>query len=257
MNPEFLAELSWWAYPESLETSTDKEWSQAVIKKLAARGWTAATYALNGNEVLSAYNEQDLCIAFRGTTDGFDWLTNGLVVDPLHRRMPSAGLHAHTGHCGYVRSLEAVWEHCAQLLQNHRNKKLHWTGHSKGGALASLACLRALSEGFASHSCYTFGEPANASRGLVRWSKQFNHLDRRRYVRCQDIVPRCPMWMQWTGRLKHWGKHYYFDRNMELRINHSQAWVAWDVGRSVTQQWLQCVEHHYMNGYVSLVKQNW
>lgn len=70
-------------------------------------------------------------------------------------------------------------------------KKLYITGHSRGGALASL-CARHFSKNRRKESiCYTFGAPA---QGTLDYIRQYNemYIDHTRVVNGYDVVPTMP-----------------------------------------------------------------
>src|SRR5262245_1543931 len=71
-----------------------------------------------------------------------DWL-NSFVADQVHVDYAAGGVHR-----GFHRSIESLWRDCDLLstLQaaTQGGKPLFLTGHSKGGALATLAALHCL-----------------------------------------------------------------------------------------------------------------
>lgn len=98
-------------------------------------------------------NGTNVVVAFRGTHEDREWvegLTYGLT--------PWVGGRAHKG---FVRLLDGVWQQVLAGLYDARahERRLWVTGHSVGGALATLAGLRLEHEGFDVQAVYTFGAP--------------------------------------------------------------------------------------------------
>ena len=86
-------------------------------------------------------------LVFRGTTGGMtNWLFN---LDMLPCPWPAGG----KVHRGFSRLIRSVWESIDAALQEV-SKPLFYTGHSLGGALATLAA--SLNP---PHAVYTFGAP--------------------------------------------------------------------------------------------------
>jgi hypothetical protein len=114
-------------------------------------------------------------LVFRGTDQLRDWLAN---VQALPRRWPRGG-HVHRG---FLRSLLRVWRPLRMHLAG-RAAPLFVTGHSLGGALATLAgsALRA-------RAVYTFGSPrvGDAAFAATLQAPLFRVENRR------DVVTRVP-----------------------------------------------------------------
>lgn len=253
LSPAVHASLSQLAYPSAVGAVSDSDWSVLAPRAVANLGFDAETHCEDDNEVLAAWNDEHLVFAFRGTTTGFDWLADSAYLSPWGI-MPRVGVsYGLPAHWGYVRSLQTVWPWIRSVWEHHSTKQIHWTGHSKGGGIASLAAARSLAAGRPVASCYTFGEPPNTSRHLARLMKNAR-FDRRRYVRCQDPVPRLFRIPRLLGCLNHWGDVYYFDRHDELRINHSSIWMLWD--RTTSRILNGFSLQHDVNGYRLLVEQH-
>jgi Lipase (class 3) len=87
-----------------------------------------------------AYNDNHALLAFRGTEATND---NDKVADAELDRTPEAGTLVHSG---FKRYLDGVWGQVLQCVAayrvNHPNQRICITGHSLGGALATLAFTR-------------------------------------------------------------------------------------------------------------------
>ncbi|HJW86670.1 MAG TPA: lipase family protein [Candidatus Brocadiaceae bacterium] len=157
-----------------------------------------------------AGNKEVLFIAFRGTKDLRDWMTDldvGLVGGPGGKV-----------HEGFLNALGYVWRDIWQYVQAQRQRRSLWvTGHSLGAALATLAVAKLrLEKDEAVNGLYTFGQPRTGDR---EFAKNFDadFLDQTfRYVNNNDIVTRVPFR---TMNYSHVGTFKYFDENGDQRDN--------------------------------------
>lgn len=137
-----------------------------------------------------AADRDTLIVSFRGTegSEMADWLTDAdmtLVDGPLDARV----------HEGFYAALADVWQvlqHEVQRLDPHLKMTLWITGHSLGGALASLAAARWIERGRPVHGVYTFGQPRV---GDAKFARNFNFEMKStafRFVNNNDLVSRVP-----------------------------------------------------------------
>ncbi|KAL2609052.1 hypothetical protein R1flu_027625 [Riccia fluitans] len=128
-----------------------------------------------------------LIVACRGTADAYDALTD---LNFIHRTMSLAVGSAHAGFLDRAKTIPL--EYFRRLLV--RNEKIVLTGHSLGGAVASLLALRLLeATGRWCHEqlqCYTLGCPFFADSELARYiNKRYRHHFVH-IVSRNDIVPK-------------------------------------------------------------------
>lgn len=154
-------------------------------------------------ECFLAWNDRQAILAFRGTqmTNLGDWLTD-LNVLPITRDYG-------TVHRGFLTAFQVVQASLEDHLQRLEGIPLVVTGHSLGGALATIAAA----EWRGRHSIrgvYTFGQPAVGRStfpqymGLHYGSKFF------RIVYRDDVVARVPL------TFAHVGKLFRFDRSGDV-----------------------------------------
>jgi pimeloyl-ACP methyl ester carboxylesterase len=147
--------------------------------------------------VLIRRDGPDAIVAFRGTADPRNWLTDldcRLWRDALCGRI----------HRGFHLALSSVWEELEDEIRDLKCRRLWLTGHSLGGALAMLCAW--YWEGPIS-GVYTFGQPRV---GNGRFSDNYNLLRGRRtfrVVHADDIVPRVP-WL--LGAYRHAGHEVFY-----------------------------------------------
>lgn len=158
-----------------------------------------------GIQCFVAYHtNQAVVLSFRGTDSIGDWMTNSDVVKTSVA--PGMG----KVHGGFLRALCLVWDDILDVLNQKQKKQPLWiTGHSLGGALATLAAARFMFELDKPFSgVYTFGQPRAVDREL---SRQFNVEVKQRFFRFvnnNDIVTRVPTR---TMNYSHVGSLRFFD----------------------------------------------
>jgi triacylglycerol lipase len=167
--------------------------ASADAYRLGATGiWDSGT----DTHVVVSQRQDCLIVAFRGTADLRNWLTD---LD-CERVDLGDGIEAHRG---FSEALQSVWQKLWPML----NTKLPivFTGHSLGGALAMLAADRCGAE---NNLLYTFGQPRVGNKAFCA------EFDRRwagrafRVVHAQDIVTRVP-WL--LNAYRHAGTEVFFD----------------------------------------------
>ncbi|WP_218563860.1 lipase family protein [Marinospirillum perlucidum] len=169
-----------------------------------------------------------IILAFRGTEGKLaDWATDARIFKRQWTQAQPLG----AVHRGFYSALSSLWEALEEEVAHLRtnNQSLWITGHSLGGALASLAAatfeLQHPQQGV--NGVYTFGQPRIADQ---EFSQNYNKLLKERSFRCvnnNDVVTRVPP--QIFG-YSHVGKLLYFDADGELQRDNSLSWWArfWD-----------------------------
>jgi hypothetical protein len=156
-------------------------------------------------------------IAFRGTDENYDWLDN---IKLSGMQFPGGRGVAPMGevHSGFYEAFLDVWEHkgandqCTMqelLSRPEYKRKPFWiTGHSLGGALASICSFKFAYDDTPFYGTYTFGQPRPCMRDLKR---HFDAEAKSRYFRFQnnnDLVSRVP---QRLAGYTHIGTFIYID----------------------------------------------
>ncbi len=171
-NAYTLAHLAEAAYADA--PADDSSFQKTVFS-------TAVTFADVDTETQGfvTANADHLVVAFRGTDQVRDWLTN------ITARM-EAGFGGKV-HAGFAAALDSVWADVEEHLSSLRdNGQTVWvTGHSLGGALATLAAKRLAVR---PHATMTFGQPRVGDRAFASAFKPV-HV---RFVNNKDIVPTVP-----------------------------------------------------------------
>ena len=127
-------------------------------------------------------------LAFRGTESRKhkDWLTdlNADLVSGLGGKI----------HEGFSRALSHVWDDIWNTLKVDRGSRTLWvTGHSLGGALATLAVARLRQEkDYPVNGLYTFGSPRVGNDNFTdNFDDDFEDFTFR-FVNDNDVVPHVP-----------------------------------------------------------------
>ncbi|MCW8127633.1 lipase family protein [Microbulbifer halophilus] len=138
--------------------------------------------------------ENDLLILLRGTSNAFDWATDGTVgFSPSE-----TGRFVHTGFNKCFGSmLPELKEHLSKIKGSVRT--IHCIGHSLGGALATLTVEWLKKSNFVSASkikLYTFGSPRVGAHSFAKLVTQdlSQGKDIYRVYHKSDVVPMVPMW---------------------------------------------------------------
>jgi hypothetical protein len=156
----------------------------------------------------------DCVLAFRGTSSATDAKTDA--------RATRGEWNGHSVHEGFVDAYWSIRSKIIAAVTRHlaNGQRLHVTGHSLGGALATIAAWDLARFG-QSGGIYTFGSPRVFGRA---GSKRADEIFGGRYFRCvnsNDVIPRLPRlfrcnlgwlpgwfpWMPTTRPLRHCGRH--------------------------------------------------
>jgi triacylglycerol lipase len=188
---------------------TDAE--SLVLEELefARFDWITLTGVFRSIYAIVATADEFTVIAFRGTKNVQDWMTDLCATPVGYPWIFEAGPDVGSIHAGFGHALGDAWVKIATTLatvsppptgvigtSTVTQRTLWFTGHSLGGALAVLtgaafsmwqnAPIRAV------NGVYTFGQPRI---GLYRFCGNYDHqLKSRtfRFVNKEDLVPRVP-----------------------------------------------------------------
>lgn len=205
-------------------------------------------------EVLITEDDDCLIIAFRGTQQIQDWIT-----DARFEFTYFCGSRVHNGfHCAITSVIDKVVAAVAGS-----KKPLLITGHSLGGALAVLCAYRLATKGIPIAAVYTFGQPRVGDAAFVHSYNSTQDLGARtwRIVNEEDIVPRIPgvlLGYRHCGQLMFhssfppgtFGNNYLLAKPSLWLMAASDAFGIWEGWK--TGQLLDCLEDHYIAEYEKL-----
>lgn len=115
-------------------------------------------------------------------------------------------------HHGFKSQVDAVWPEIESTLVEHNDKTLWFSGHSLGGAMATICAERCLVSYVRSEpeELHTFGSPRVGSTQYVKSSRTRHY----RWVNNHDAVTRVPpLWMGY----RHAGDERHVDRFGHLK----------------------------------------
>jgi triacylglycerol lipase len=179
-NAEFLGRASNLAYEsETKITATLAGWDMRLER----------FFDVQDTQAFLAADDEKYILAFRGTDFSAlkDWMTD---ADIQQVNGPAGKVHE-----GFLCAVNSIWRELWKILDQQRGQRSLWvTGHSLGGALATLAVAKIrLEKAHPVDGLYTFGQPRVGDADFAyRFDQDFK--DRTfRFVNNQDIVPRVPL----------------------------------------------------------------
>jgi hypothetical protein len=203
-----------------------------------------------GTEGFVAANALHVAVVFRGTNRPRDWLNN---LDTVQVRGYGGKVHK-----GFHFALNEAWVTIVKKVRRvlSSDQTLWVTGHSLGGALATLAARRLqMDEGLRTHATFTYGAPRVFDPGAAEKFRLLLY----RFVNGKDIVPHVPPPLLLMRRYKHVGKLVHLLGDGEI----DKSAVKWDLMKGMAvdfmteateKDFIVPLEHHKVGHYVSEIK---
>lgn len=175
----------------------------ALIDPLAEGGFTLCrVFNKGGTQAFLARRNDMLVLSFRGTQlDEWEDVRTHLNIPLCHANYGRVASGYHEAYLGVAADIHLA-------LDDYPELPLYITGHSLGGALATIATFDLHTERLA--ACYTFGSP---KVGDDDFDRSLNRVPIYRVVNCTDIIPRLPFaifgykhvgdvrYLTWDGKL--------------------------------------------------------
>ena len=169
-------------------------------------GMDAKLHSVGNTQAWVAGNDDHILVAFRGTEaptsiEGLkDWLLSdalNLLMIPegrLGTDLIAAGVGARF-HMGFVNALADIWgpvhESVAEEVKR-KNRPVWVTGHSLGGALATLTAWMLNRKFISVHQVYTYGAPMVGNAAACEAIDKAFPDQFYRYVNTPDPIPKLP-----------------------------------------------------------------
>lgn len=170
-------------------------------------GFTGTRYFdRDGAQAYMFWNDVDCVVACRGTEPN-EW--NDIKADANAVAVVTETFGR--VHRGFKQEVDDLWPILEHALVENR-KTLWFTGHSLGGAMATICAGRCYLSEIESmpQALFTYGSPRVGDKRFVN----FVNIDHTRWVNNNDIVTRVPP--PWMG-YRHGGKEMYLNRNGDIR----------------------------------------
>lgn len=164
---------------------------------LAKTKWfmDAEAFEVGDSQGLILENSEVTVVAFRGTDSTADWLSNLRIKS---RRVPDFGGSLHSG---FLNAYDVVAPIVDLAVQRSEGRKLWFTGHSLGGALAVIAALTHRESTIT--GLMTFGQPRLLGRRTSKFMDSEFGKKYNRFINRNDIVTRVPPGYRHTGLRRH------------------------------------------------------
>ena len=187
---------------------------QVELTAKSSWGFGSCTFvSMVDTECFVAASPTVVLVAFRGTASVADWLAD---LNFLSISRPYGTVHR-----GFYYAFRDVSARLRQILSPFASLPIVVTGHSLGGALATIAAAE-WSGQIPVARVYTYGQPAVGTNGFVNFIDR--HYSNRfyRFVNDNDAVARVPPGYQHVGRL------FHFDRagNLQPTRPNRHPWAA-------------------------------
>ena len=203
-------------------------------------------YDIEGAQAYIFYNEIDLVISCRGTQPGE---MNDIMADlEVFKSDSVTGTKIHQGFKEEVDKIYDVIEDRVSL--NGEMKKIWCTGHSLGGAMATILAQRLeFAEGHDVDTLYTFGSPRAGGPKFKAWCDK--HLNHQRFVNNNDVVPCVPTFFRW----RHTGNCHYIKSTGE--VTNLGRWSSerirdkgWSLLKTIFKGRLDLIADHNIDDYI-------
>lgn len=209
-----------------------------------------------------AYNDSKIIIAVRGSEFPFvtmDWRNNVKFFQYTNKEVkqycPGSGIHGGFFQSALrikeIKNLESGSYIYNEIIKLHAEggRKLYFTGHSLGGAIANvLAFFTAYETPLEISGVYTYGEPKG---GNITYQECHDErlLDKTfRFINNRDVVAR----IRGPNDYVHLGNLAYFDRKGQ--VTDINTYSKWGVTADIVT--LRFVRDHFLETYKKLVIKN-
>lgn len=247
-----IAKLTYLKEPKSGAPNAGK--ILAELRKLDGDVEDVIPFDKNNSQAILVRHKEYVVAAFRGSDELADWWDN---LNAVATDGPLGRVHG-----GFQKALMDVWPAMRSQVRIFRQKHdkplpLWLTGHSLGGAMATLAAAQLIDGDETFHGAYTFGQPRCGDRDFAR---VFNIEAKERFFRFQnnnDYATRLPTRIMGYS---HVGSFVYISEDGKLSTDVGFWYRFLDGVKGVVDDigeiGIDAVTDHDIDGYLSAIK-NW
>lgn len=253
VNAYWMAKLSKIAYREKSDNSPDIETIKTELKGIDPKYVDVSGFDANSSQGLVIKHEDFVVASFRGTDEIADWLDN---LNAVPTDGPLGGVHK-----GFYKALMDIWPQMKTVIRSYRrtsdgqpDRPLWITGHSLGGALATLAVATLVEADETFHGAYTFGCPRVGDRDFAR---TFNVEAKSKIYRFQnnaDIVTRVPARIMGYS---HVGSFIYITQDGKLSDDVGWWYTFMDTVKGIISdigdKGFDAIEDHNISDYIKAI----
>ena len=253
INAYWMARFSKVAYKKKTDGSPDVDAIGSELSAIDPKFVDVSGFDAQSSQGVVIKNEEYVVAAFRGTDEIADWLDN---LNAVTKDGPLGEVQT-----GFHRALMDIWPQMKTAIRAFRrtsdglpDRPLWLTGHSLGGAMATLAAATLIEADETFYGTYTFGSPRVGDRGFAR---TFNVEAKSKVFRFQnnaDIVTRVPARLMGYS---HVGSFVYISEGGKLsddvgwwyRFMDTIKGVIGDIG----DKGIEGIKDHNINQYIDAI----
>lgn len=219
---------------------------ELVAPEVAKIGFhTTRYFERDGAQAYLFENDTDSVVTCRGTEPN-EW--NDIKADANATSAVAETIGR--VHSGFKKEVDDLWPELQEAVMANENA-LWFTGHSLGGAMATISAGRCFMEHIERwpHGLFTYGSPRVGDKAYINFCDVHHY----RWVNNNDIVTRVPP--AWLG-FRHHGKEMYLDAKGRLRkLNGWRRFTDRLRGfwRSLKRFRIDHFSDHLMTGYIDYI----
>jgi len=226
---------------------------QGILKDLKSEDSDfLSVYGVSKNSAQAALVEHEnyLALVFRGTDELADWIDN-------INSFPEQALFG-SFHRGFLHSVMDIWNDLFARyteLNQRKPRGLFLTGHSLGGAMATVATSILIHQDEPFTSTYTFGQPRAVTRDAARIYNVEACAKTFRFQNNNDIVTRAPARLMGYS---HVGTFLYITQKQQI-LQDPGCWLEFldnvsGAVKGLKESGIDGVEDHGMQHYLAAVR---
>ena len=202
-------------------------------------------FDVEGAQAYLFFNDTDIIVTCRGTQPGE---MNDIMADlEVFKSDSVTGTKIHQG---FKEEVDKIYDVIEEKVELQQGKKIWATGHSLGGAMATILAQRLeYAGGHDVDTLYTFGSPRAGGPKFRAWcDKNLNH---QRFVNNNDVVPCVPSFFRW----RHTGKCHYIKSTGE--VTNLGRWSSerirdkgWSLLKTIFKGRLDLIADHNIDDYI-------